>query len=193
MQAWLDSDERGRLIAEAADQFGAESHIRKVRGGFDAYFRTGDSAAPRIPIWKENFVVLLVLYPTVFLFGLWVGTPVLTKHFGLPFYLVLFLGNIFSVSMTGWWFISWGNRALSWWLRPKSDAPPWISAAGVALVVALYAICLLIFLDSARRQYKDVRRSAVFPGCRWRLACQTTSNASLAGACSQPAQGLARL
>jgi hypothetical protein len=35
--------------------------------------------------WKQNMIVLLLLYPVVFLFGLWVQTPILIGKAGLPF------------------------------------------------------------------------------------------------------------
>ena len=40
------------------------------------------------PAWKMNMIVVLLLYPVVFLFGLWVGTPILIEDPGsaiLPF------------------------------------------------------------------------------------------------------------
>ena len=145
LQAWLDSDQRRRLLEEANEEFNAESHVRKVRGGFDNWFASSSPpGTPIPPVWKQNMVVLLVLYPIVFLFGAGVGTPFLS-HRGVPFWLALFIGNIVSVSLTGFWFIGWASRVLAWWLSPRKDAPPWISVAGTALVLALYAVCLAIF------------------------------------------------
>ena len=42
-------------------------------------------------------IVLLLLYPVVFLFGAWVQTPLLMERAGLPFWLALFIGNVVSV------------------------------------------------------------------------------------------------
>jgi uncharacterized protein len=146
LQAWLDSDERKRLIDEASSQFGAESHVRKVRGGFDNWFTAGQPPGTRPPpVWKQNMVVLLVLYPVVYLFGIWFSTPFLAQRLGIPFYLTLFLGNVFSVAMTGWFLIPWAMRGLHWWLTPTKNAASWVNAAGALLIIALYALCLAIF------------------------------------------------
>ena len=48
-------------------------------------------------------IVLLVLYPTVFLFGFFVGTPFLMGQ-GVPFWLTLFLSNARKHRPAGYWF-----------------------------------------------------------------------------------------
>ena len=53
--------------------------------------------ARRSPAWKQDMVVLLLLYPIVFLFGTFVQTPWLMGRLGLPFPVALFLGNGASV------------------------------------------------------------------------------------------------
>jgi antibiotic biosynthesis monooxygenase (ABM) superfamily enzyme len=144
LQAWLDSEQRRRLLDEAM-AYGAESHVRKVQGGFDNWFTYGKPpGTPPPPVWKQNMVVLLVLYPVVFLFGAWFSTPYLV-HRGMPLWLALFLGNVFSVFLTGYLLIPWGSRALTWWLSPRKDAPAWTNAAGTALVIALYCLAMAIF------------------------------------------------
>jgi antibiotic biosynthesis monooxygenase (ABM) superfamily enzyme len=145
LQAWIDSEQRRRLLQEAVAIGAGESQVRKVQGGFENWFTFGKPPGAAVPpAWKQNMVVLLILYPVVFLFGAWVGTPLLARH-GFPFFLVLFLGNIFSVVTMGYWLVPWANRTLSWWLSPKKDAPSWINAAGTALVIALYGLALAIF------------------------------------------------
>jgi len=144
LQTWLGSPQRQTLLDEATT-FGAESSVRTVRGGFAGWFDFGKppGAAPT-PIWKQNMVVLLTLYPVVFLFGAWFSNRFLLGN-GVPFWLALFIGNVFSVTLTGYWLISWASRALSWWLSPRADAPSWTNAAGIALVLALYALALAVF------------------------------------------------
>ena len=90
-------------------------------------------------------VILLVLYPVVFLWGVWVGTPLLRDRLGMPLWLSLFIGNAFSVVLTGYLLTPWASRALAWWLAPATAAPKWTTAAGIALVIALYGVMLLIF------------------------------------------------
>ena len=96
LQGWLDAPERHALLREA-EPFIEEFHARVVRSGFEQWFTGGDGAAARAPVWKQNMVVLLMLYPVVFLFGRYVQTPFLMGRAGLPFWAALFIGNVVSV------------------------------------------------------------------------------------------------
>ena len=63
LDLWLNSSERKKMLQEL-NSF-SDSHIEKLYSGFDFWFNaTRDSQ--RI-IWKENMLVLLTLYPVVFL------------------------------------------------------------------------------------------------------------------------------
>ena len=90
-------------------------------------------------------VVLLLLYPVLFLFGLWVQTPLLMHAAGLPFWLALFIGNVASVLLLNW-LVPWTNRALGWWLEPPRAGRRSLDLAGAALLLlACYAITMLVF------------------------------------------------
>jgi antibiotic biosynthesis monooxygenase (ABM) superfamily enzyme len=143
LDAWLNSPERERLLAEAP-QFSAEFHTRKVHTGFDSWFATGSGASAPPPGWKQNMIVLLILYPTVFLFGFFVQDPLLRRA-GVPFWLSLFFANAVSTVLLGYWFVPWASRALNWWLRPAPADAASATWRGVALIAALYALCLLAF------------------------------------------------
>jgi antibiotic biosynthesis monooxygenase (ABM) superfamily enzyme len=80
----------------------------------------------------------------VFLFGVWVQTPILMGKAGLPFWLALFIGNVVSVLLLNW-LVPWVSRGFCWWLAPASDAGGRTSLAGAALVVLLYAAWLFLF------------------------------------------------
>ncbi|MDP1750954.1 MAG: antibiotic biosynthesis monooxygenase, partial [Reyranella sp.] len=100
LQAWLDSPERKALVEEAAP-LTEEFHARIASSGFEQWFR--DTAAPGapLPVWKMDMLVLLMLYPIVFLFGVFVGAPLFSNVLGLSLAVSLFLGNIVSVGLTG--------------------------------------------------------------------------------------------
>ena len=100
LDAWLNSPERQKLLDEAT-AFSEGVHARKVRTGFDQWFRVAGAA--HAPAWKQNMLVLLALYPVVFLFGYFVQTPLLMRRLGWPFWLALFVGNIASVVILNWW------------------------------------------------------------------------------------------
>jgi uncharacterized protein len=89
-------------------------------------------------------IVLLLLYPVVFLFGAWVQTPVLIRKAGLPFWLALFIGNAVSVLLLNW-LVPWVSQGFGWWLAPAREARERTNLVGAALVVALYGAWLFLF------------------------------------------------
>jgi antibiotic biosynthesis monooxygenase (ABM) superfamily enzyme len=143
LQAWLDSPERRKLLEESAPLVD-ESHARVVRTGFEQWFPTGADRTAAPAVWKQNMIVLLLLYPVVFLFGLWVQTPLLIGRIGLPFWLALFIGNVISVVLLNW-LVPWTSRGFGWWLSPPRDPGGRISIAGGVLIIALYAGSLFVF------------------------------------------------
>jgi antibiotic biosynthesis monooxygenase (ABM) superfamily enzyme len=144
LQAWLDSPERGKLVEEAAP-LTEEFHARIASTGFEQWFRDTTTPGSPLPVWKMDMLVLLILYPIVFLFGAFVGTPFLNERLGLPFAISLFLGNIVSVTLTGFLIPQVAQR-FGWWLQPAAakDAMR-TSILGAALIVALYAIMVVVF------------------------------------------------
>ena len=62
-------------------------------------------------------LVLLLLYPVVFLFGILVQTPLLIGRAGLPFAIALFIGNVVSVVLLNY-LVPWTSARFSWWLQP---------------------------------------------------------------------------
>ena len=144
LQAWLESPVRQALLAEA-EPLTEESHARVASSGFEQWFRDAASADGPLPVWKMDMLVLLMLYPIVFLFGYFVGTPLLDGLLGLPFALSLFLGNIVSVGLTGF-LVPWIAGRFGWWLRPAPDRKVRIDLLGAAFIAAMYAAMVLWFL-----------------------------------------------
>ena len=89
-------------------------------------------------------IVLLLLYPVVFLFGTWVQTPFLMVKAGLPFWFALFIGNVVSVVLLSW-LVPAVSRSFGWWLAPARRAGGSTSIAGAALILMLYAVSLFLF------------------------------------------------
>lgn len=143
LQIWLDSPERTELLEEATP-FLEEFHTRVARTGFEQWFALATDGTSAPPAWKQNMIVLLLLYPVVFLFGAWVQTPVLIGRAGLPFWLALFIGNVVSVLLLNW-LVPWVSNGFGWWLAPARGAGRWTSPAGAALIALLYAMWLFLF------------------------------------------------
>ena len=143
LQAWLDAPERKKLLEEAAP-FLEEFHARVVRTGFEQWFPSAAASTSAPAVWKMNMLVLLLLYPIVFLFGAWVQTPLLMGKAGLPFWLALFIGNVVSVLLLNW-LVPWTGRGFGWWLVPARNAGGRTSLAGAGMIVLLYAGWLFLF------------------------------------------------
>jgi uncharacterized protein len=146
LQAWLASSERKKLLEEAG-AFTEEYHARIVRTGFDQWFRIDNPGAPSVPAWKQNMIVLMILFPVVVLFNRWVQTPLLIEHWNAPSLVALFIGNAASVTLLSL-IVPWASRRLDWWLR-ASGAESKTELSGAALVVGIYALCLLVFWQTA--------------------------------------------
>jgi hypothetical protein len=144
LQTWLDSPERRALLDEAAG-FTEEFHARIARTGFDQWFPSVASGATSPATWKMNMLVLLMLYPVVFLFGAWIQTPLLSGRAGLAFPVALFIGNVVSVILVNY-LVKWASIRFSWWLVPTGRDSRRTVTAGTALIVALYGVMLLAFL-----------------------------------------------
>ncbi|MDP4024169.1 antibiotic biosynthesis monooxygenase [Methylobacterium sp. NEAU 140] len=144
LRAWLDAPERQALIEEAAP-LTAEFHTRTVQSGFEQWFRDATPAgAPAPAAWKMNMIVILTLYPTVFLWGLLIGAPILSGVLKLDFPVALFIGNVFSVFLTAH-LVPWTASRLGWWLAPAPGGRVRADLLGAGLMVAAYAAMILAF------------------------------------------------
>lgn len=142
--AWLDSPQRRAMLGRAAE-FNEDLRVERTSYGFGFWDRQDAGAGPKPErVFKENLLVLLVLYPTVYLWGYAAGTPLLQNALGWPFWAVLFVGNVASTQLLGWWFVPWAMKAFRRWLAPR---PSWVTQlvgyGAVALLcvgfMALYA------------------------------------------------------
>ena len=141
LEGWMNSAERRTLLADAE---GLTEHVeaRIVRAGFSQWFPA--EAQAQAPAWKMNMLVLLLLYPIVFLFGIAVQVPILIGRLGLPFWLALFIGNVASVLILNY-LVPLVSRGFGWWLNPSPAKRARSDATGAAVILGLYLVLLLIF------------------------------------------------
>ena len=140
LQAWLDSPVRKKLVEEA-EPLTEEFHAR-MGTGFEQWFRD-EAGGGGLSVWKMDMIVLLLLYPIVFLWGVWVGTPLLQTKLNMPWALNLFIGNIFSVALTGFG-VPWVANRMGWWMSPKGNALR-ANLLGALLICAVYVISIAVF------------------------------------------------
>lgn len=144
LDLWMKSPARLQLLEEGKN-LSADVRARIVRTGFDQWFPGGNTAgsAPP-PAWKQNMVVLMLLYPVVFLFGYAVQGPLLDKGMHLPFWLSLFVSNVVGVLLLNK-LVPWACTRFGWWLKPGAGAVEKTNLRGAALILSIYALSLLVF------------------------------------------------
>ena len=139
LNAWLESDAR-RTALEEVEPF-IDRREQQVATAFSGWFTFGDVPDQVPPNWKQSMIVLLMLYPIVMLELLFLNPRL--ESLGMAE--ATFIGNLLSVAALGWVLVPPANRAFDWWLRPRPDAPQWVTAAGVALIIGLYALTVAVF------------------------------------------------
>lgn len=139
LDRWLESPERARLL-EQGKPFNSELRLTKASYGFG--FWTADAQAAAEPVGKGNLLVLLMLYPVVFLWGYFIADPLFAAH-GVPFWLSLFIGNLVSTQLLGWFLVPWAFRRFSWWVSPK--VPRRVNLIGYGVVIALYVVSMAVY------------------------------------------------
>jgi antibiotic biosynthesis monooxygenase (ABM) superfamily enzyme len=140
LNAWLESDARREALKEA-ETFVDRTREQQVATSFSGWFTFGDAPGQVPPNWKQSMVVLLTLYPIVMLEQMFLNPQLqsLDKALGI------FIGNLLSVAVTGFVLIPLGIRALKWWLLPEPSDSPRVEAAGIALIIGLYALSVVVF------------------------------------------------
>jgi antibiotic biosynthesis monooxygenase (ABM) superfamily enzyme len=139
LNSWLQSDARRDALREVEPFI--DKREQQVAASFSGWFTFGDNPSQVPSNWKQSMIVLLTLYPIVML-ELLLLNP-LTKPLGMA--VATFIGNLLSVAATGFLLIPLALRAFEWWLLPGPDHPPRVEAAGISLIVSLYAVSVLMF------------------------------------------------
>ena len=139
LNAWLESDAR-RDALEEVEPF-IDKREQQVATAFSGWFTFGDAPGQAPPSWKQSMIVLLTLYPIVILELLFLNP--LTQSLGMAE--STFIGNALSVAVTGFLLVPLALRAFEWWLLPKPNDSLRVEAAGIGLIVGLYALSIVVF------------------------------------------------
>ncbi len=131
---WMDSQER-RFILNPAER---EGYRFEGSADWDGYAQwLSQSVRKRVPVWKMNLLVLLVLYPTVMILN------ALLRPVPWDFPAALLLGNFCSVAITGWLLVPWASRVYRAWAEGTgSRRSQWLALASI---VGLLFMMLQIF------------------------------------------------
>ncbi|WP_208544593.1 antibiotic biosynthesis monooxygenase [Rathayibacter sp. VKM Ac-2759] len=139
LNRWIDSPERRALLADGA-AFNQQLSLTRASYGF-GFWAGRDKPVPD-PVFKSNLLVLLMLYPIVFLWSYFIADPLFASH-GVPFWLSLFIGNVVSTQLLGWIFVPWAFRLFSWWTERGSSRR--VQVAGYAIIVGCYLLSMAVY------------------------------------------------
>ena len=137
LEAWLTSPQRQKMLEEL-HTFTTSGHLEKVYSGFNFWFTNNQSSRS---VWKENMLVLLTLYPVVFLLS-YIQKPAM--RYGVPFWLALFFSNFMSTVILGYVTVPWLMHKFEWWLNPKKELQKKHTVLGTLVVILLYVMALFV-------------------------------------------------
>ena len=142
VDAWLESDERQKLLDEG-ERF-QDFELRRISSPFGSWFSPpaadGEGGGPAR--WKTAISVLVGLYPTVVLLTLAISEI----WSGAPLWASLLLGNVLSVSLLTWVVMPVVTRALGFWLVPGHGRPPArLDLIGTVVAFAFLTLAALLF------------------------------------------------
>lgn len=147
---WRSSEQRaqgvGRVRAAATEM------ATGVPRGYGSWFSV-DEQTRSGPVWKQAMVVVAVIYATVSLLNMTLGRLVgqgfevddqpLFPGLGLPFPIVVFIGNVAGTILMTWVLMPYVTRAMDWWLRPTATKEQ--TRRGLALMLIIYAVEMAVF------------------------------------------------
>lgn len=147
---WLKSNVRRKLIQEL-NEIKAKFELSKTYSGFN--FWSEACKVNKNALWKENMIVLLMLYPIVFFLSYFQN---FIQSKGVDFWIGLFISNAISTMILGFGLASWAMNKFSWWINPPKRLEKRYSVLGTILVIFLYIIILFVcwfFYKIAKNNY----------------------------------------
>lgn len=152
LQAWRDSAQRQSLVSEI--QQVAPDQVRVAPTGFGQWFSVNATATAQAPAWKQAMTVMAVLYAMVSVLNITLGNLVgtgfsfqgeqLVPGLGLPFPVVVFIGNAVGTILLTWVLMPIVTRLLAWWLDPGCTRAQ--TVGGILLMLAIYVAEMILFV-----------------------------------------------
>lgn len=147
LQRWRASGERAELLRSV--QRVAYDQDWVLPSGFHRWAPTVEA-----PAWKQAMTALAVLYAMVSVLNITLGNFIgngltvegnkVVSGLGLPFPLVVFIGNAVGTVLLTWVLMPVVTRLLGWWLNPSASRAQ--TVRGVVLLLAIYVIEILFFV-----------------------------------------------
>jgi uncharacterized protein len=139
LEAWLGSPVRAQWVEKLHAEVG-EFELKRLPGGFSAWFAALSTPADEVPPWKMATTVFFGLYPTVMLLTIFVGP--FTAWMGFSYSMLI--GNALSVSILQWIVVPALMAPLGRWLKAKPGN--WaLSLGGLGLLILLLVAMAAVF------------------------------------------------
>lgn len=150
LQRWRASAERAELLRRINTVADDDDWV--LPSGF-RHWSSGNASDTQSPVWKQAMTALAVLYAMVSVLNITLGNFIgdglsvegnkVVSGLGLPFPLVVFVGNAVGTVLLTWVLMPIVTRLLNWWLSPAASTAQTIR--GVALLVVIYVVEVLFF------------------------------------------------
>ena len=138
--AWFESDAY-RAFIEEVRALCVEVHRSNPIRGFGSWFTPPEQSEQGVvPAWKQTLVVVLALYPSIYLIS-WA----FTSHVAWPFAAKLLASNIIAVSVVSWITLPFVRRCVGWWMPRSPDRSLGVEIGMVVLIVAALIGLMLVF------------------------------------------------
>jgi antibiotic biosynthesis monooxygenase (ABM) superfamily enzyme len=151
LQHWRASQERAELLRRVHSVAYDQDWV--LPSGF-RHWSSGDTSDIQAPVWKQAMTALAVLYAMVSVLNITLGNFIgsglsvegskVVSGLGLPFPLVVFVGNAVGTILLTWVLMPIVTRLLNWWLNPAASRRQTIG--GVVLLLTIYVAEVLFFV-----------------------------------------------
>lgn len=151
LQRWRTSSERNQLLSRIRQVATDQDWV--LPNGFGTWSSGDAYATANAPAWKQAMLALAVLYAMVSVLNITLGNFIgsglkvegnqVVAGLGLPFPVVVFVGNAVGTVLLTWVLMPVVSRLLSWWLNPAASRAQTIR--GVLLILVIYLIEVLFF------------------------------------------------
>lgn len=138
--AWFEADAYKALIDEVRPLCAAVHRSNPITG-FGSWFSLSDQAEPgAVPAWKQTLVVVLSLYPSIYLIS-WA----FTSHVNWPFAMKLLASNVIAVSVVSWITLPFVRRCVGWWMPRSPNRSRGVEIGMATLIIAVLLGLMLVF------------------------------------------------
>jgi len=151
LDAWYASPKRQAVLTRIHAL--APDEVRTLPTGFGQWFSVNAVGMVQTPAWKQAMTVLAVLFAMVSVLNLTIGDAVgpgwtiegqpIYKGLGLPFPIVVFIGNAIGTALLTWVLMPIATRLLAWWLDPGVSRRH--TVMGVLLLLVVYVVEIAVF------------------------------------------------